>query len=637
MAKKITAPHSYDPGKGRPKEYLAYLNQREMAYLRSINGNNMERGPRGLPSFPPDDSLGSSSNNSKPSGGGSTNSGAGRDSSRGIGQGAGGTAVGRGAGGLGGGSKGTANSPSGASKASTASTSGTSKAPSSPMGGQGTSFSTPSAASSYNADRSAQQRAQVNDARSAISKSPSVRNDLASGGIRTLSVGPMGSPVNVGRPVSESQKFKSPQAGYKYSSPLTPGTSPEDMARRGAMMNQMEQEIRDIMRQGVYTRTGDPISAGGVPTTSFSGPRKTRGIGGPPSVPSTGYSGATFNPESEIQKAAVDRALIESAMARSLGPVSKPAPVGMSGSFISAANATVPGPTSSFSDELRRAMTPDINISAPPNPDERILEVENFPERPTYAAGTYTSPYDRTPQGYTSVAGGMGMSPFNRTPSDERLNPQSVTTDFSGKFSSDFARATNAAQRDARYGGSWSSGDINTEGATYPGGDGVTSEGVVNDYPSGVADLSPESWSETPYGEPGDIQREKDIIDKHGRYVPGYIGLASRVKTAAHDAIWKGMSPEERIDRINKNNRMDQDRIRGLNGNENDRGPYIPPPRETRNYARSTSTETASEGSRPAAYYRWDIGVGIPSPSDADYTLYMKYLQEKAANEAGAA
>lgn len=51
--KKITAPASYDPGKGRPKEYLAYLNWQEMEALKRLNGNNQEVGPRGLPSFPP--------------------------------------------------------------------------------------------------------------------------------------------------------------------------------------------------------------------------------------------------------------------------------------------------------------------------------------------------------------------------------------------------------------------------------------------------------------------------------------------------------------------------------------------------------------------------------------------------------
>lgn len=59
--KKVTAPLTYDPGKGRPKEYLAYLNYQEMQALKRLNGNNMERGPRGLPSFPPADARGSSS------------------------------------------------------------------------------------------------------------------------------------------------------------------------------------------------------------------------------------------------------------------------------------------------------------------------------------------------------------------------------------------------------------------------------------------------------------------------------------------------------------------------------------------------------------------------------------------------
>lgn len=49
--KKVTAPLTYDPGKGRPKEYLAYLNHREMEFLRRFNGEGPYRGPRGLPSF----------------------------------------------------------------------------------------------------------------------------------------------------------------------------------------------------------------------------------------------------------------------------------------------------------------------------------------------------------------------------------------------------------------------------------------------------------------------------------------------------------------------------------------------------------------------------------------------------------
>lgn len=61
IEKGVKAPLTYNPGKGRPKEHLAYLNKGEMKALRLLNGNNMERGPEGLPSFPPADAKGSSS------------------------------------------------------------------------------------------------------------------------------------------------------------------------------------------------------------------------------------------------------------------------------------------------------------------------------------------------------------------------------------------------------------------------------------------------------------------------------------------------------------------------------------------------------------------------------------------------
>lgn len=62
--KKVTAPLTYDPGKGRPKEHLAYLNYQEMQALKRLNGNNQERGPMGLPSFPPGGTTGKSSSSS---------------------------------------------------------------------------------------------------------------------------------------------------------------------------------------------------------------------------------------------------------------------------------------------------------------------------------------------------------------------------------------------------------------------------------------------------------------------------------------------------------------------------------------------------------------------------------------------
>lgn len=200
--RKVTAPKSYDPGKGRPKEHLAYLNKGEMKALRGINGNNMERGPKGLPSFPPADAAGSSSkassaskntgpgggmmggsgsggssrtapSSSKPSGGGTAggNKGSGTSTSWGgsnksVGAGSSsnkgsGTSTGWGGGG-GGGDKGSSGSGSGANKGSGTSTGwggggggGGSKpsvggggggGPKSPMSGQGSSFKSPEAA-----------------------------------------------------------------------------------------------------------------------------------------------------------------------------------------------------------------------------------------------------------------------------------------------------------------------------------------------------------------------------------------------------------------------------------------------------------------------------------------------------------
>jgi hypothetical protein len=82
--KKVTAPLTYNPGKGRPKEHLAYLNYQEMQALKRLNGNNQERGPRGLPSFPPAGAMSGGSakspaSTSKAAGAGSRPSSGGRD------------------------------------------------------------------------------------------------------------------------------------------------------------------------------------------------------------------------------------------------------------------------------------------------------------------------------------------------------------------------------------------------------------------------------------------------------------------------------------------------------------------------------------------------------------------------------
>jgi hypothetical protein len=241
--KKVTAPLTYNPGKGRPKEHLAYLNYQEMQALKRLNGDNQERGPRGLPSFPPADSRSGSYNSgygsggSKPSGGskgpgggmmgGSGSGGSSRTSpsSGGGSRPSGGMMGGTGSGGSsrtspssGGGSR-----PSGGMRSGPGSTggyktpSGGSGSGSRPSGGMrsgpgGTGgYKTPGAGGS-NADISAINAANKTNTVSA-QKAPAFKADTG----RTVNVGPMGTPVNVKAPPGGKikgaiQGVKAPQA-----------------------------------------------------------------------------------------------------------------------------------------------------------------------------------------------------------------------------------------------------------------------------------------------------------------------------------------------------------------------------------------------------------------------------------------
>ena len=162
--KKVTAPLSYDPGKGRPKEYLAYLNWQEMQELMRINGNNVEFGPRGLPSFPPDDAIGSgqtpgTGNWTGSPGSGTTSGGAG-------GREGGGSDSGSVGGSVGGTTTGTASSSS--------------------VGSQQAS-----------SDTEAQQAAAQQSAAEAA-RNEALRQDAARSGINSINVGPMQNPVKIG-------------------------------------------------------------------------------------------------------------------------------------------------------------------------------------------------------------------------------------------------------------------------------------------------------------------------------------------------------------------------------------------------------------------------------------------------------
>jgi hypothetical protein len=215
--KTVTAPLSYDPGKGRPKEYLAYLNWQEMQALQRLNGGNMERGPMGLPSFPPDWKG--------PSGGGT---------SSGNWQGAPSTAAG---------------STSGGGSDSGSRGSVTSSAPNAAAA---------AAASKLQAsDSAAQQAAETKNAATAA-KNSALTQDAKKGGIASINVGPMQAPVRIGGgAISQAVASAATQPSVPTVSPPVPSARPSNL-RSPDIKAQIAEGI-----MGVAGRLGiDPVDLG---------------------------------------------------------------------------------------------------------------------------------------------------------------------------------------------------------------------------------------------------------------------------------------------------------------------------------------------------------------------------------------
>lgn len=169
--KKVTAPLSYDPGKGRPKEHLAYLNWQEMEALKRLNGNNMERGPRGLPSFPPADAIGSSSKASSSKSSKSTGSY------------------------TGGGKMGKSSSQAGAQKSSQQGSNVGAQKSSQQGAARSTNKASAGAAKSTAGTAKASQAAEQKAQRAGTQKASAPK--AQTGTTKTVNVGPMGTPVSV--------------------------------------------------------------------------------------------------------------------------------------------------------------------------------------------------------------------------------------------------------------------------------------------------------------------------------------------------------------------------------------------------------------------------------------------------------
>ncbi len=598
MAKKITAPKTYEPGKGRPKEHLAYLNQREMAYLRGINGNNMEYGPRGLPSFPPPDAIGSSSkasssssSTSKSSASASTGSGGqrGAGSNTGPGSGRPGGPSGGTSSNLGGGGQGStqrgAGSNTGPGSGRPGSPSG-SKGPSSPMGGQGPSFSSPKSASAYNSDKVAQQKAQVNDAKSAISRSVAVRNDLAIGGIRTLNVGPMGTPVNVGRQIS---------AGMSFTGPPKTGTIAGSI-----------QQAASVARTSIPGMTyGNPIANpssisgftyDGTPQTTFSGPDYAGMLEqatSPYTVGPQAFTEAiTATPLNSDYYQNYANRTTNLGIANTIEALNAGAPVGSVPKYtdrVAPINNVSSLPTSARSIGPVTSTQP-YNMASPDI--EHVLSVENYPD-----ATATARPDD------IEVVGGLGIMGINKPTATRSLSGGRLSTDV----------------RNLGYIGA---------GSAVPQSESSIQAGAPINAPSGALNSANMSPVEQMPAYPEDSIFMKGI--KHA----GILGQAVRLASWNDRRNFDKMTPEQQAATMDRWAQQ-RDALRRNQSNVNDRGaepPRYRPPQPVPNYAKGPGQFNES---RPAIYDSWDSGVNIPSPSDSDYTLYLKYLDEKAASDTG--
>lgn len=590
--KKIVAPKTHDPGKGRPKEHLAYLNEREMAYLRSLNGNNMERGPRGIPSFADDSASSrgvSRGDNAGTRGSGGTandspqNGGRGAGSNYGAGSGRPGTGGTSGGGGLGQGGQGGAGpaGPSGPNSGPSRGAGGQSanlggggagtgpRGPSGPNSGPSVSVGggLRGAGSNYgpgsgrplssNVDRLAQQNAQIQDAIRAV-RNPTVANDLRTGGIKNINVGPMAVPVTVKtRPVMTlSPIVRTPTVTDMI------GQAASDVA--GYISTSIGDAARAVFGDVFKTKAEGPLGAGAYERLPQVGtvnvPKSARGLG------LSAYDRVpvitkTTIPKSDWQKE-MDR---EAEEAQQIGQYGyEPTPTG---------NPEMAG---NFSSRLPTATV------ATPSSVEHIISIENVPP-------------ETTPALNRSGRIGLGLRGISR---------QNVTTyepgDYAAYRAEQEAEATPETTRRTR--------------SISP-----TQEGPVTPQYS-----SPSA---------GPVYPEKTLPEKVLEHLP-YIKYPVKAGRLAGQYEFNRLSPDEQEALMARWYNENQQYLRNQNP-RNDRGGYTDsapiPMDQGGGGGKPTTPTTPAETGRPAIYYMWDVGVSIPSPGDSNYTLYQQYLAERDA------
>ena len=763
VGEKKSVPTAIDWGPNVPMDYLAYLNKHEMALIQQHRAFKGKRSHNGIPAFPdPGDTgygdrgqgtssstghtssggynsgtAGSKGGGASTAGGGSGGSNSGSGGYKG-GQGGqnggisgGDTRMGGGAGtGPGGQNSGAGTGPGGQNQSPQNGGRGAGGNYGSGSGKPGTSPSqagggnhpgesnSPRGFTAPNLDRSMQQKAQVSDAIRTLNNSPSVKSDLSVGGIRTINVGPMGTPVNVGRTIAGGMSFNGPPAtgnisksiskaqgtlgsewdarvpqanptasypatpkaaqgmsftGFKYDSPITPGTSPEDLARIGAAQSEWEREMRSLNQQGTYTTTGNPALAGGTEPTSST-----------PSVnPNTGMPygekfsdrvpGSVAQAPGDVYKTPTDPGVFG-------GPISVGKNISGVGNYSEAGvPSTAPSsgvksislpddfraPPSSNNSNISRSISEEIGgILGPSRAEagsvpvnESILSGNKYSGYGTFNVPNVPQASPSLPQRENPLAG-TGYGTFNMpdsayTAAAPEDVPEDVSYDSYGihglpgeQMLTPGLRTdplNEAKIRDAVR--NYKSGTVGIGNLpTTADATNMTTEQMVRALrqPGVTRGISPsqEGLPDSPYRDPVTQQPaypEDNFIEKAIKKA-GVVGKVYAGLDWASKKHFENMTPSQQAAEQDRWNQIREETRRGT-GDSHDRGQEdFPHENKVKNTPKPTDTPTTpkeqNDGTRPQQYYYWDLGVNIPSPTDSEYPLYLKYLQEKAAQNA---
>jgi len=576
VGKEKTVPTALDWGPNAPMDYLAYLNKQEMALIQKHRAFKGKRSHEGIPAFPDpgttgygDKGQGTTSSSGLGGGnksaggntsgvGGGGGGGGGASGSRGsstgsVGAGNGANA-GAGQGGQDSGSRGAGSNYGPGSGRPTVGSSGGS-GPTSPMSGQGQSFRSPMGAGWANRDIIDKQRSEVQNARGALQSTSALKTDLQVGGIRSLSVGPMGTTVNVG------PKPPTPAAPQGMFGPRTSVTG----------INYM----KTISQPGFITS-------------------------GMPSTPS-GLS--TALPEPKVPMA------------------------------------------------VREYNPYDIRGARQPYGTERIMGVETVPNetlvdksiRARSIGLDNTNPYDAQIRDHIEAMnqvaaknaamnyGGFSLDPeqdLQREAIDRGLSESVMNASLKSNVSQPESTDTVSADGGRRGAGSnYGPGSGRPGIVGSSGGSGPTSPNET--IPTDATPSYVDPITQQP------AYPEKRLPMKIAEHL-GIIGRGLKLANWADRKMFDRMTPEQQAAAMERWSKQ-RDSYGKNAGTDNDRGEEFRPPSSRANESTTGTRPTKPKGNgpRPAIYYKWDMGVDVPSPTDSDYTLYTKYLQEKAAARAG--